>query len=69
VHSDHTQKVFGESRYEVEKHKQNKTKEEKQTKSKEGQKQVPKQLCFNPILIAERVPFEEYINPRAPLAE
>jgi len=53
----------------VEKHKQNKTKEEKQTKSKEGQKQVPKQLCFNPILIAERVPFEEYINPRAPLAE
>ncbi len=41
----------------------------KQTKSKEGQKQVPKQLCFNPILVAERVPFTEYINPRAPLVE
>ncbi len=32
-------------------------------------KQVCKQLCFNPILVAERVPFTVYMNPRAPLNE
>jgi len=57
-------KNSGESRYEVE--------NTKQTKSKEGAstqagKQAGKHLCFNPILVAERVPFAEYINPRGQL--
>ncbi len=38
------------------KHKQNKR------RAKRG-KHVCKQLCFNPILVAERVPFVEYTNP------
>ncbi len=53
-------KNSGESRDEVE--------HTKQTKSKEGaSKQARKHLCFNPILVAERVPFAEYINPRGRL--
>jgi len=38
---------------------------QKQTKSKEGAKQARKHQCFNPILVATRVPFAEYIIPRA----
>jgi len=59
----HTNVFFGESRYEVESRNKNKR------RAKRGKQVWCKQLCFNPILVAERVAFAEYINPRGQAEE